>query len=168
VFEVKWYKGERLRDRDGGLSEHCALTLLRGGEVDLKDAEMWKGIAVAEGVETRAEDNILTNAARDGEGELILSEAAARNHVSAESASDGVGFAGRIKCETVAEQRDGDGIGEDARLIDDLVNGAPVSHAESGSAGAAMLHEDEFKRPEKFLFGLAGSLLFTSSRRRVC
>jgi hypothetical protein len=53
-------------------------------------------------------------------------------------------------------------------LVKELVDGAPIGHAKSGSAGAAMLHEDEFKRREKFSFGLVGSVLFTSSRRRVC
>ena len=49
-----------------------------------------------------------------------------------------------IVVKAAAEKRDGDGVVQNRRSINDLMNGAPQGHAESSFAGAAGLHEMEF------------------------
>jgi bacterial/archaeal transporter family protein len=88
----------------------------------------------------------LRNARRDGEGEMILSEAAACCHVGAKSAGDRMRLAAQIQVEAVAEEWNRDGVVEDGRPIDCLMDSAPQCHAESSFADAAGLHELECKR----------------------
>ena len=145
MFEVQRDKGEVGGDGDGGLVEHEALPLLRGRKVYLEDVERGKRVAVGEGVEARAEDNILRGAASNGVGQLIFSEAAARSHKAAEVLSDGV--AGSLEIAGVAgvDERQRDGVVEDAGLLHELVSCTADGDAQCGSAGLAVFHTLECK-----------------------
>lgn len=67
-----------------------------------------------------------------------------------------------VKCEALAEEGNGDGIVEDRGLIENLMDSASLSHAESSFAGAAGLHELEFtgsgtRRNSRMSFGACAS-----------
>jgi len=141
VFEVERDKGEVGGDGDGGLIEHEALPLLGRGEIDLEDVERGERVAVGEGVESCAEDDVLGDAASDGEGELIFSEAAAGGHEATEVLGDGMAGALEIACVAFGDEGKRDGVVEDAGLLHELVSGTADGDAEGGSAGLAVFHE---------------------------
>ena len=63
VFEVDGDVGEVGGSGEAGVEEEFALPLLGGGVVDFEDAEMRVGVAVGEGVEAGAEQDVLSDAA---------------------------------------------------------------------------------------------------------
>ena len=69
MLEVNGDVGEVGGSGKAGGDEEFALPLLGGGVVDLEDAEGGVGIAVGEGVEACAEEDVLGDAAGDGLGE---------------------------------------------------------------------------------------------------
>ena len=140
VLEVEGDKGEVGGDGNGGLIEHEALPLLGGGEIDLKNSERGERVAVSEGVEACAEDDILHYAASDCVGQLIFSEAAARSHEAAEVLRNGVAGAVEIASVAVGDEGQRDGVVEDAGLFHELVRGSANGDSEGGSAGLAVFH----------------------------
>jgi hypothetical protein len=54
-----------------------------------------------------------------------------------------VHFADRVVTELGSEQGNSDRVCEDARLVENLMDGAPLGHAKGSSAGAANLHAQE-------------------------
>jgi len=148
VFKVEGNIGEGGGDGDSGFSEEGAFIFLRGGKVDFEDAEMRMRVAIGVRVKTCAENYVLGDPSGDGEGELIFGKAAARGHVGAEGARHGVLFAIESEGKTAPEERDGERVAKDARLVEELVNGASLGHTKCGTAGAARFHEMECTREE--------------------
>lgn len=140
MFEVKGNEGEVGGDGDGGLIEHETLPLLCRWEVDLEDAERREWIAVGEGVEARAEHDVLPDALFDGVGQLIFSEAAARGHEATEILGDRVAGALEIPGIALGDKGQRDGVVQDARLLHELVSGTSDGDAQGGSAGLAVFH----------------------------
>ena len=140
VLEVERDEGEVGGDGDGGLIEHEALPLLRGGEVDLEDAEGGKWVAIGEGVKACAENNILRDAVGYGVGKLIFSEAAARGHEAAEVLRDGVAGAVEVAGVALGDEGQRDGIVEDSGLLHELMSGTADGDAQGGAAGLAVFH----------------------------
>jgi hypothetical protein len=70
--------------------EEFALPLLGGGVVDLEDAEAGVGVAVGEGVEACAEEDVLGDTVADGLGELVFGVAAAGYKEGAEGYGEGL------------------------------------------------------------------------------
>jgi hypothetical protein len=80
-----------------GGGQELALPLLGGGVVNLKDSQLWVRIAMSEGVEACAEEDVLGDAAGDGGGELVLGVAAAGYEEGAEAEREGfVEFGGGL------------------------------------------------------------------------
>ena len=144
VFKVEGHKGEVGGQGDGGGVKHFALALLGGGKIDLEDMEGGKGVAIGEGVESGAEDDVLRDAGGDGLGEAVFNIAAADGHEGAKVARDLVHGAVHIALKTGAQQGDGDGVFEDAGMVNELVGGTADGHAQSCFAGLAGLHRVEF------------------------
>ena len=140
VLEVEGDKSEVGRDGDFSLVEHETLPLLRGGEIDLENVEGGEWVAVGEGVEACAEEDVLGDAEGDGVGQLIFGEAAARSPEAAEVLGDGM--AGTVEVAGVALGNEGqrDRVVEDAGLLHELVRGTADGDAESGAAGLAVFH----------------------------
>jgi hypothetical protein len=91
--------------------------------------------------EASAEDYILRDAAGDGLGKLIFSEAAAGGHEAAEVLSDGVAGALDIADVAAADEGQRDGVVEDAGILHELMGGSANGDAEGGAAGLAVFHE---------------------------
>jgi len=69
------------RDCDGSGGEADVLPGLRGGVIDLEDADVGERVAVGEGVETSAEDEVLLCAeGGDAVGKDVFGEAGAGDH----------------------------------------------------------------------------------------
>ena len=145
VLEVEGDIGEVGGDGDFSLGEHVTLPLLRGGVVDLKDVERWERVAVGEGVEAGAEDNVLRDAASDCDGELIFREAAAGSHEAAEVLGDGVAGALEIAGVAFGDEWQCDGVVENAWALHQLVCGTADGDAQGGSAGLAVFHESNLE-----------------------
>jgi hypothetical protein len=145
VLEVYGDEGEVLRDRDATGFEQFVFPLLRGGVIDLKDAEIRVGVAVGEAVEACSKENVLRDAFVDGLGESVFGVATAGDEESAECGGEGLlQFGGgliELGQKLLAEDGDGDGVVKDERLgIIELVRGAAQSYSEGGSRGNALLH----------------------------
>ena len=59
MLEVDGDEGQRRRDRNASFLKLLALPGLRGGVVDFKHAQVGMRVAVGEGVEAGAEDDVL-------------------------------------------------------------------------------------------------------------
>ncbi len=75
--------GNGVGNRDVFGVKALALPFLRGRVIDLEDAEVRERIAIREGVEAGAEDDELSDAAADGEGEFVFGVAGAGGHEGA-------------------------------------------------------------------------------------
>jgi hypothetical protein len=75
-----------------GGGKQFALPGLRGGRIDFEDAEAEprKRVAVGEGIESGAEQNVLTDSAGDGGGELLFSITAANGEEGAQGTGGNV------------------------------------------------------------------------------
>jgi hypothetical protein len=111
------------------------------GKSTSKTSERGERVAVGEGVEACAEDDVLRYAASDCVGQLIFSEAAARGHEAAEVLRNGVAGALEIAGVAVGDEGQRDGVVEDAGLFHELVRGTANGDAEGGSAGLAVFHD---------------------------
>jgi len=131
-----------VREIAGG--EEFALPLLGGGVVDLEDVELRPGIAIGEGVEAGAEEDVLSDSAGDGAGEVVFGVTAAGDevcpHCDGKWPIDAGGSTVNLLDVGLSEKRNGDGIGEDERLVVELVRGAAESDAESGARWDCLLH----------------------------
>ena len=115
--------------------------------VDLEDAQLGVGVAVGEGVQAGAQEDVLGDPVGDGFGELVFGVAAARDQEGAQADGERAGLPARRRVGrafdlggVVAEDRDGDGVVEDQGAgVVELVGGAAESYAEGG-AGWAGLH----------------------------
>ena len=132
-------------DGDVVLLEQGAFGVLGGGEVEFVDVKLGVGVTVGEGVEAGAEQDVLGDAALDGEGKGVFSVAAAGDEEGAEG--DGVGFVeagggfAQLFGVVGAEDGDGDGVVEDeGPCVVDLVGGAAEGDAESGAGWAGRSH----------------------------
>ena len=103
-------------------------------------------IAGGEGVQTCPEDHVLGDAAAAGGGELVLGKTAARGEEGAQVPRETSAFedrrvgtdrGGRFS----AQHRNGEGIDEHGRTIDQLVSGAPQRDAPRGAARLSGDHE---------------------------
>jgi transporter family protein len=84
---------------------------------------------------------------------MVFGIAAARGHEGAEIAAHFVLGALHIIGVFGADEADGDGVVENRRVIDQLMCGAADGDAESGSAGAAFLHDSSLEEAiERMLF----------------
>ncbi len=102
-------------------------------------------IAMSEGVEARAQQNVLRDAIRYSLRQLVFRVAAARDEEGAEGDGEGLVEFRRGAVDLfgvgLAEDGYGDGIIEDARWsVVDLVRGAAHGYAQSGSRWARGLH----------------------------
>ena len=111
--------------------------------VDLEDVELGPGIAIGEGVESGAEEDVLADSAGDGAGEVIFGVAAAGDEVRSHGDREwpimrggavkllGVGF---------SEKRNSDWVVEDQGLVVKLVRGTAEGDAERGAGWDGLLH----------------------------
>ena len=114
--------------------------------VDLKDAEAGVGVAVGEGVEAGAEQDVLGDSVGDGFGQLVFGVAAARDEEGAEGDGERASFlarrwvGGAFDLRGVGtEDGDGDGVVEDEGWgVVELVGGAAESYAEGGTGWAGL------------------------------
>lgn len=124
------------RDVDLRGGEHFALPLLRGRVVDLEDANVRVRIAISEGVEPRAEDEVLADAiVRMRCGERVFRDARAGHHEGAEGGGEGALFLVRGASEFLrvlgAEDADSERIVEDeGMLVVELVRSTAEGYAE--------------------------------------
>jgi hypothetical protein len=124
--------------------QEFALPLLRGGMIDLEDAERRVGIAVGEGVEAGAEQDVLVDSAGDGLGEKVFGVAAAGDEEGAQADGERARLAVWIAARGAldlggvrAEDGDGDGVVEHQRLgVVELVGGAAHGDTERGARWA--------------------------------
>ena len=111
--------------------------------IDLEHAQAAMRIAIREGVESRAEDNVLTDTTRDRTREFVLGVTAARCHESAESAGEGVvlfGIGTEIVCGFGTDDPQGERVVENFWIVQQLVRGAANRHAMCGLAEFTFLH----------------------------
>jgi hypothetical protein len=154
-----------------------AFPFLRGGVIDLEDAEIRVRVAIGKGVEASAEDYELGDAAADGEGEFVFGVAGAGGH-------EGAHVAGCWR-EAVRETRDGSGgfaaddadrerVFEHFWSVEELVRGAAEGDALGGSAGTALDHVrassvlGKTRVPPRDVFGRVGMLLIPRWLARRC
>ncbi len=146
AFEVHRNEDRLGRDRDAGRLQQIALPLLGGGMIDLEDAQIRIRIAAGEGIETGAQNHVLSGGrgcpALNGFRELILGVAATNRHEGA----DGRGGrfhpigsqSGRLFGPENAERQ---GVVENQRTIVNLMRRAAQGYAEGGAAGLGFLHD---------------------------
>ena len=121
-----------------GLAEQARASIpALPGKSTSKTRKRRKRIAIGEGVEAGAEDDVLRDAGGDGVGETIFDIAAARGHESPEIARHGVHGPLEIAFEAGAEQWHGNGIVEDRRMVGQLMGGAADGDPKCCFAGAA-------------------------------
>jgi hypothetical protein len=106
--------------------------------VDLEDTNVWIRIAVSEGVQTGAEENVLSDSSSDGVGEVVFGVAAAgdkkRTQTDGERAIGTCGSAAKLLGVGGTENRNSDWIIKYERLrVVKLVRGATQRYAESRS-----------------------------------
>jgi IMP dehydrogenase len=116
---------------------------LSAGVVDLEDAEMEPGVAVGEGVEACAQDQVLAGALGYGLCEQVFSVAAAGDEKGAHG--DGVRLlgAGDVGVDGpagAAEDGQRDGVVEDQWIVIEAVCGAAQGDAERGAGWGGCLH----------------------------
>jgi hypothetical protein len=119
-LEVDGHIGEIGRVRKVAGKEEFAFPLLRGWVIDLKDVERWVGVAVGEGVEAGAKQDVLSSTAADCLSELVLSIAAACNEKRARADGEWTGLVRGIAAGCAlnlgrvgTEDGYGDGVGKD-------------------------------------------------------
>ena len=147
-LEVDRGVGEVCGSGEVGAEQEFALPLLGGGVVDLEDAEGGVGIAVGEGIQAGAEQDVLGDSARDGLGEQVFRIAAARDQEGAEGDGEGPRLVGGVAAGCAlqfrrvgAEDNGSDGVVEDERAgVVELVGGAAQGDLEGGARGAGGLH----------------------------
>jgi len=123
--------------------ELVALPGLGGGMVDFEDSHAGMGVAVGEGIESGAEDNVLRDALGDGASEFVFGEAAAGGHEGAEGAGESVmlfGIGAEIICGFGADDAESERIVENFRVVEKLVRGAADGHSICGFAEFSWLH----------------------------
>ena len=128
-------------------SEELALPGLGGGVVDLEDAQVRVGVAVGEGVEAGAEQDVLGDAARDGLGEQVFGVTAAGDEEGAQADGEGARLVRGIAAGSAfdlggvrAEDGDGDGVVEDeGRGVVELVGGAAHGDTQGGARRARVV-----------------------------
>src|SRR5665213_584359 len=143
VLEIHRSVNEGIGNSDAGFGEAPALLGLSGRMIDLENPQsLAKRIAVGEGVEPRPQHNQLAEAARfDTECERALSNVRARDHEEPHAALRLVDF--RILPEEFrikAEDRDRQGILENAALLQHLVRRAIGGGGKGGAAGFLFEH----------------------------
>ena len=127
--------------------------------VDLKHPKLSMRIAVGEGIEAGAEDNVLPHAALDGLRQLVFCVAAPCHHKRTKGASNrviaffrtGAQLLGRFRSDNRHSQR----IVEHFRLVKKLVGGAAESNLVRGPAESSLL-----QRNLSCLFGGAQGVAF--------
>ena len=123
--------------------QEFALPLLRRRVVDLEDTQVGVGIAVGEGVEAGAEQDVLGDSARYGAGEEVFGVAAAGDKKRPQGDGEWPGCArcaAKFLAIGVAENWNSDGILEDERLVVELVRGAAQGDTEGGAGWDSLLH----------------------------
>src|ERR1700743_1472542 len=103
-------------------------------------------IAIGEGVEPRAQNNVLLDPARDGIVQLIFRVTASRHHEGAHAACEGavvlVQVICNLCCDICTENGHCNRVIEDQRsVIENLMRSTPSGYSVSGEAGASFLHE---------------------------
>ncbi len=110
--------------------------------VDLEDVKPRPGIAIGEGIESGAEQDVLLDSIGDGAGEIIFGVAAAGDEMGAHGDREWPFAWGTAEFLGVGwtEDRDGDRVREDQGLVVKLVSGATQSDAERGAGWECLLH----------------------------
>ena len=88
--------------------------------VDFEHTQAGMGIAIGEGIESGAEDNVLTHTVCDRAGEFVFGIAAARRHERAESAGEGVvlfGIGTKIVCGLRTDDPQGERVVENFWIV---------------------------------------------------
>lgn len=145
LLKVDGDVGKVRGDGDVVLLEQGAFGVLGSREVEFEDVKLGVGVAVSEGVESGAEQDVLGDAALDGVGESVFGVAAAGDEEGAQG--DGVGLveAGGGLAEFFgvvgAEDGDCDGVVEDeGASVVDLVSGATKGDTQSSAGWAGRSH----------------------------
>lgn len=137
---------------EGSCGKEAGLPGLGGGVINFEDVEVGVGIAEAEGIEPRAEKDVLGHAVGDGGGEDVFGEARAGDDEGTEGVGVGAVGAGggSLKLFSVdgAEDRYCEGIGEDEGIsVDELMGGSPEGNAKSGAGWGGGCNPGDGSRP---------------------
>ncbi len=150
MLKVGGHGRRPVRHAQSGLPHQPLLPRLRRRMVDLEDAH-----AVGRGghpprqrVEARAEHHALPHASPRGLGQFGVGHHRARDHGRAHRTRHRVvitiGIVADTTLELGAEDRQGDGIGQHDRLVEQLVDGARDGHHQGGRAGPALSQRGRF------------------------
>jgi hypothetical protein len=104
--------------------------------IDLEHAEVFMRIAVCEGVESGAEDDVLTHSSRGREMQLILGESASRGEARPQERRDEIRLSLEIRLGDFQRQW----IVEERWFIQKLMRSAARGNAFGGPAPATFFH----------------------------
>ena len=72
AFEIHWHVCQSFWNPNAAALKQVPFPLLRGRVIHLKDTQPRVRISIGEGVEARAEQNILSNAGSNGPAQVVL------------------------------------------------------------------------------------------------
>lgn len=145
AFKVNGDEGGGARRVQRGLGEEIVLPGLRGGVIDLKDAEGGRAVTEREGIEAGAKKDVLGGAVRYGSGEGVFGEARPGDDKGAKGVGVGAVGAGGCALELRgvdgAEDGDGERVGKDKGVgIDELMGRAAEGDAKGGARWRGAVH----------------------------
>jgi hypothetical protein len=112
--------------------------------VDLEDAQVWVWIAVREGIQACAKQHILFDLALYSDAKVVFGITAAPDDVSAHGGRIRTVWPKRrsayLLCIGSAEDRHGNGVIENERIVEELMGSAAQSDSECGAGWGRVLH----------------------------
>lgn len=142
MFKVDSNVGDSARHGNTGASEQLELPRLRGRMINLEDTNISEGIAVSEGVQPSAEQDVLRYSVLDAAGERVFCIPRTGDEKRAKDL--GGDTLRSAKLLSMRPQNPcGERIFEDERVVDGLVRGAAESDAESSARWASSFHTEE-------------------------
>ena len=153
-------------DGDAGSAEQIELPRLRGGMVHLEDAQVGEGVAVGEGVQASAEQDVLRYSVFDAKGERVFCVSRARDEEGAEHLGTGT-LGGAKLLRMWPKDSFSERVVKDERRVDGLMGSATECDAQSSAGWTRFLHDDSIAFGTRRSQARMGVRKLVSEMRRV-